>query len=96
MSGGTDEAVQHIEKLLEQCPQVTGGAVDMLQAWCEDPAKVKKGMTLLKQLIVQCHYRCTTSSARTTLAGHSAEQAALRRIFRSTLGGKLTVFEYSP
>ena len=54
MSGGTDEAVQHIEKLLEQCPQVTGGAVDMLQAWCEDPAKVKKGMTLLKQLIVQC------------------------------------------
>lgn len=51
ISGSAEEAMT--ERLLEQCPQVTPGAVDMLKAWCEDPAKVKKGMRLLKQLILE-------------------------------------------
>jgi hypothetical protein len=51
ISGSAEEEMT--ETLLEQCPQVTAGAVDMLKAWCEDPAKVKKGMRLLKQLILE-------------------------------------------
>ncbi len=41
------------ELLLEQCPQVSAGAVDMLKTWCEDPAKVREGMSLLKMLTLE-------------------------------------------
>lgn len=43
----------HVEVLLQECPSLTGGAIEMLHGWCEDYSKVKKGLKLLKEVIVQ-------------------------------------------
>lgn len=65
------------ELLLEQCPQVTAGAVDVLKTWCEDPARVREGMSLMKMLTLE-RPTIRTRTLETLLGFTHHEEAYIR------------------
>jgi hypothetical protein len=47
-----ESAQRNVSELLKRCPKVTEDAIGLLNGWCADYSRVKVGLLLLRQLIV--------------------------------------------